>query len=150
MNLSKKSTYYRLNSDFLTEFSLFNPIQGGLSANLFRAGGGGFRPPLSSRPVGPEGPQKWFPPNFVMYMSTTKKESGRLPKNWAREPQLKIAPKWRIWPKGWFSRKFTSPQKICHSSVIFGPIHLIFLQMIGKDSTYMIHDHFWVNLLILG
>ena len=25
-----------------------------------------------------------------------------------------------------------------------------FLQMIGKDSTYMIHDHLWVSLLILG
>ena len=24
------------------------------------------------------------------------------------------------------------------------------LQMIGKDSTYMIHDNFWANLLTLG
>ena len=43
--------------EILLDLMAFNPIQDGLSANLFGTGGGGFRPPLSSRPVGPEGPQ---------------------------------------------------------------------------------------------
>ena len=34
-----------------------------------------------------------------------------------------------------FSRKFTELEKICRSLVIFGPIQLMFLQIIGKDTT---------------
>ena len=45
----------------------------------------------------------------------------------------------------WANLFWTGGKNRCRS-VIFGPIHLIFLQMIGKDSTYMI----WLNLLILG
>ena len=81
---------------YLHTFSLLvmgplNPIQDGLSANLFGTGGGGFRPPLSSRLVGPEGPQNRFPRKVVMYMRPTKKKLGRSPKNWGREPQFKIS-----------------------------------------------------------
>ena len=39
-------------------------------------------------------------------------------------------------------RKFVVARSFVDQSTKF------FLQMLGKDSTYMIHDHFWINLLI--
>ena len=83
-------------------------------------GGGGFRPPLSSRPVGPEGPQNWFTRKVVMYMRPTKKKSGRLPKNWGREPQFKISTWWLIWPKGIFQENSGSCTKIAVTRSFLG------------------------------
>ena len=84
---------------FSTMLELFNPIQDGLSANLFGTRGGGFRPPLSSRLVGPEGPQNRFPWKAVMYMRPTKK-------NWADRPKIgAVSPNSKFQPNGWSVRK---------------------------------------------
>ena len=90
-----------------------------------------------------------IPPKFCDVYEQQKK-LGQLPKNWACEPQLKLLQNGGSGQKADFQENSRRRRKFVIARSFLDQSTWFFLQMIGKDSTYMIHDHFWVNLLILG
>ena len=63
--------------------------------------------------------------------------------------QFEMFTNWPIWAKARFSRISQWPNEKGHSSVNFGPIDPIFLQMEVKTFIYVVQGHFGAKLFIL-
>ena len=127
----------------------FNPIQGGLSANLFRAGGADSAPPWVLGPWGPKGPKNDSPQILWCIWAQQKKNRVDCPKIGAVSPNSKLLPNGGSGRKADFQENSRRRRKFVIARSFLDQSTWFVLQMIGKDSIYMIHDHFWVKLLIL-
>ena len=99
-------------------------------------------PQFSARgaPIG----QMMIPPQTFSVNVVYKKRIGSIGQKLGPWPQFENFRNWPIWPKDRFSRISFRPYKNWHSSVIFGPIDPIFLQMKTKTYVYVMKVPFWV------
>ena len=92
-----------------------------------------------------------IPPKFCDVYEHNKKIIGSIAQKFGvMSPNSKLLPNGGSGQKADFQENSCRRRKFVIARSFLDQSTWFFLQMIGKDSTYMIHDHFWVNLLILG
>ena len=110
---------------------------------------GGICPDLSSRPAVPREAQWWIPPKLLVSMWSTKKELGRLAKNWARGPNLKFSKFGQSGRKLDFQEFLCGGTKIVIARWFLDQLTQFFLQIKAKTYIYVMVGLFWMYLMIL-
>ena len=109
-----------------------------------KQGGGGICSDLSSRPAVPREAQWWIPPKLLVSMWSTKKELGRLAKNWAPGPNLKFSKIGQSGRKIDFQKFLLGLTKIDIAQWFLDQLTQFFLQMQAKTYIYVMIGQFWV------